>query len=172
MPGSENRIDLAAEQAEKALDVKSMSHRRVGQEIFFCEPKQPSRRVHPPPILRVGRPRVLFLQMHKSARGLDQPFEVIRVLRFGPQPEMLQDIVRFVVALLIPAAEKAHVARMLRDVARPGEVRRAAQFFHQLGNSLAFVHGKLNLVSAEMTGNRAPIVFQRRAGVRAASGEG
>ena len=168
MSGGENRIDLAAEQVEKALDVKTMSHGRVGQEIFFCEPKQPSRRVHPPPILRVGRPRVLFLQMHKSTRGLDQPFEVIRVVRFGPQPEMLQDIVRFVVALLIPAAEKPDVARMLRDF--PG--RGAGRPFQQPGNSLAFVHGKLNLVSAEMTGNRAPIVFQRRAGVRAASGEG
>jgi hypothetical protein len=110
--------------------------------------------------------------MHKSARRLDQSFEVIRVLRFGPQPEMLQDIVRFVVALLIPAAEKPDVARMLRDFPGRGAGRRAAQPFQQPGNSLAFVHGKLNLVSAEMTGNRAPIVFQRRAGVRAASGEG
>jgi hypothetical protein len=61
---------------------------------------------------------------------------------------------------------------MLRDLVAGRVGGRAAQFFHQPGNSLAFVHGTLNLVSAEMTGNRARIVFQGRAGLRTAAGDG
>jgi hypothetical protein len=37
---------------------------------------------------------------------------------------------------------------------------------------LAFVHGKLSFVSAEMTGNRARIVFPRRADLTTAAGDG
>ena len=161
---------MATQELEKIFNIKPMPPRRVGREVSLRQPKQADRRVHPPPIFRVRRPRVLFLQMDKPARRLDQPFEINRVLRFRPQPEMLEDIVRFVVTLLIPAAEKTDVTGMLRDFLARGRGRRTAQLLHQPGNSLAFVHGKLNLVSAEMTGNRAPIVFQRRAGVRAASG--
>ncbi len=54
--------------------------------------------------------------MDKAARGLDQALEIVRVFRFRPQPEMLEDIVRFVVTLLIPAAEKAEITGMRRDL--------------------------------------------------------
>jgi hypothetical protein len=37
---------------------------------------------------------------------------------------------------------------------------------------LAFVHGKLNLVSTEMTGNRARRIFQERARVPGAANDG
>ena len=169
---SQNRLDLAPQQPEKILDIKAVPCRREGREILFREPKQAHRRIHPPAVFRVGRPGMLFLQMHKPARGLDEPLEVVCVLRFRLQPEMLEHIVRFVIALLVPATKEADVAGMLRDLGRHVRRRRGAQFFHQPGNSLAFVHGKLSLGSAEMTGNRARIVFPRRAGVRTAAGDG
>lgn len=95
-------------------------------------------------ILRMRRALELLLQMHKTARGLDQTLEIIRVVRFGAEPEMFEDIVRFVIPLLVPAAKKSGVARMLRDVVRLGIGRRAAQLFDEAGNSLVFAHGKLN----------------------------
>ena len=102
---------------------------------------------------------MLLLQMHKATRGLDQSLEIIRVLRFRAQPEMLEDVVRFVVALLIPTAKKAHVAGMLRDLVARLLKRCAAQLLDEPGNSLVFVHGELSFVSAVMTGNRARILF-------------
>jgi hypothetical protein len=104
---------------------------------------------------------MLLLQMHKATRRLDQSLEIIRVVRFRPQPEMLEDVVRFVVALFIPTAKKAYVTRMLRNLGGRLLRRRAAQLRDELGNSLAFVHGKLSLVSAVMTGNRAGVLFPR-----------
>jgi hypothetical protein len=61
---------------------------------------------------------------------------------------------------------------MLRDLIARLPGRRVAQPFQQPGNSLAFIHTTLSLVSAEMTGNRARIVFPRRAEVHTATGEG
>ena len=168
----ENRIDMSPEEPEKTLDIQPMPHGREGREIFFRQPEQTNRRVHSPPIFRVGRPHMLLLQMDETAGRLDEPLEIICVLRFRPQPEMLEDVVRFVVALFIPATKKAKVTGMLRDFVGRFISRGAAQLFHQPGNSLAFVHGTLSFGSAEMTGNRAPIVFPRRADVRTAAGDG
>ena len=171
MIGSENRIHLSLQEPEKILDIEAMPDGPERREIFLGEPKQPHRRIHPSPVLGMGRPRMLLLQMHKPAGRLDQPFEIIRILRFRLQPKVLEDIVGFVVALLIPAAEETDVARVPGNFARR-LLRRRAQLFHQSGNSLAFVHGKLSFVSAEMTGNRARIVFPRRADVTTAAGDG
>jgi hypothetical protein len=169
---AKNGVDLPSEETEKIFDIKPVPHRSERHQIFFCQSKQTHRRVHPPPILRVGRPRMLFLQMDEPASGLDEALEIIRVLRFRPQPKMLEYIVRFVVALLIPATKKAEVTGMLRDFASRFIRRRAAQLFDQPGNSLAFVHRKINFVSAEMTGNRARIVFPTEGWVRTAAGDG
>jgi hypothetical protein len=102
----------------------------------------------------------LLLQMHKTTRRLNQSLEIIRVLRFRFQPEMLEDVVRFVITLFIPTAKKTDVTRMLGDFVRLGAGRCAAQLRDELGNSLAFIHGKLSLVSAVMTGNRARILSE------------
>lgn len=169
---SENCVHLSLQKPEKIFDIKAMPHRPERLEIFFGEPKEPHRRIHPPPVFRMGRAGMLFLQMHESAGCLDQPFEIIRILRFRPQPEMLEDVVSFVISLLIPAEKETDVARIPGNFARRALRRRAAQLFHQSGNPLAFVHEALNLVSAEMTGNRARIVFPRRADVITATGDG
>jgi hypothetical protein len=61
---------------------------------------------------------ILLLQMNKSACCLDQTFEVIRILGLRPKPKMLEDVVRFVIALLIPAPEESQVTGMVRDIVR------------------------------------------------------
>ena len=117
---------------------------------------------------------MLLLQMHKAPRGLDQTLEIIRVVGLRAQPEMLEDVVRFVVTLLIPTAKKAHVTGMIRNLVGCLFRRWAAQLLDESGNSLAFVHGELSFVSAAMTGNRARILFffQWRAVVHTAAGKG
>ena len=172
MVGSENRVHLPLQELEKFLEIKAVPHRPERREISFGEPKQPHRRKHPPPVLRMRRSRMLFLQMHEAAGCLDHSLEKIRILRFRLQPEMLEDVVRFVIALLVPAAEETEVAWMPGNLARRLFRRRAAQLLHESGNSLAFVHEEFSLVSAEMTGNRARIVFPRRAKLGTATGEG
>ncbi len=170
--GSNDQIHLPAKERQEILDVEAVSHRHEGSEIFFRKPKQTDGGKQTLPILRVRRPRKLLLQMHKPARRLNEALEKIRILRIGPQPEMLKDIVRFVITLLIPAAKEADVTRMLCDIVRRAVGWRTAQLFDEPGNSLAFVHGKLTLVSAEMTGNRVGIVFQWRAGACTAAAQG
>ena len=117
-------------------------------------------------------PLVLLLQVDEPAGRLDEPFEIVRVLRFRPQPEMLEDVVRFVIALLIPAPKEAEVTRMRGDVVTRALRRLTVQLLEEPGNSLAFVHEKLNLVSAEMTGNRARILFRGRARAPMATSDG
>jgi hypothetical protein len=58
----------------------------------------------------------LLLKMNKSPGGLDQALEEIRIARISFQPQLLQDIVRCVVVLFIPAAEKRAVKWVVCDV--------------------------------------------------------
>ena len=150
-----------------------MPRGREGREVFLRQPEQPHRRIHSAPVLRVRRSRELLLQMHEAARCLDEPLKIICVLRLRAQPEMLEHVVRFVVALLVPATKEAGVAGMLRNFPALTARGRAAQLFDQPGNSLVFIHGTLNLVFAEMTGNRAGRVFaEEGSGARPVAGAG
>lgn len=117
-------------------------------------------------------PLVLLLQMDEPARRLDQPFEIIRIFRFRLQPEMFEDVVGFVIALLVPATKEAEITRVRGHVVRRSLRRLTAQLLEEPGNSLAFIHEKLNLVSAEMTGNRARILFRGRARAGIATSDG
>jgi len=172
MIGNQNRLRLSLQEPEEFFDIEAMPYGCEGCEVFFRQPKQPYRRIHPAPIFGMRWSRVLLLQMDEAAGRLDQPLEIIGVLRFRLQPQMLEHIMRFVVALLIPASEKADIAGMPRNLAPRVLGRLLLQLFHQPGNSLAFVHGTLSLVSAEMTGNRARRVFPRRADGHTATGDG
>lgn len=140
-----------------------MPNRPVRCEVLFRQPEESHRRIHPPAILGMGGPRMLFLQVHKAAGRLNQPFEIIPVLRFGPQPEVFEHVMCFVVALFIPTPKKTEITRMLRDLVRRLIGGGTAQLLDQPGNSLAFVHGALSFVSAVMTGNRTRILFPGRA---------
>jgi hypothetical protein len=48
----------------------------------------------------------IFLEMNKRARRLNEPFEKVGIARICFQPQLLQNIVRFVIALFIPAVKK------------------------------------------------------------------
>ena len=66
-------------------------------------------------MFRMRRMFELLLQMNKRAGGLNQPFEILRVVRRDrlPEPDLLENIVRFIVTLLVPALEKGAVIRMI-----------------------------------------------------------
>jgi hypothetical protein len=117
-------------------------------------------------VFRMLRMFELLLQMNKGARGLNQALEILRVVggRCLLEPDLLEDIVRFVVALLVPTAKKCAVIRMVDDGAAPGFRLAAFQRLHELGNSLAFAHGGRNLVAPAMMGKRAR--FSLREGER------
>ena len=60
-------------------------------------------------MLRMQRMLESLLQMNERAGGLNQSFEIISIRRLGLEPKLLQDIVRLVVALLVPSTEKREV---------------------------------------------------------------
>jgi len=71
-------------------------------------------------MFRMRRMLEMFLEMNERARGLDQSFEILRILRRDRivQPYLFQDIVRLVVTLLVPALEKGAIIGMRRDAGR------------------------------------------------------
>src|SRR5437899_5490223 len=88
--------------------------------------------------------------MNESTRCLDQSLEEIRVARIRFQPKLLEHIVRFVITLFVPTTEKRAVKRVLCDVCLTGIDIVTTQLRHQLRNPLAFVHGKLNVMAAQI----------------------
>ena len=114
-------------------------------------------------MLRVQRMLKLLLQMNKSAGSLYQSFEEIRVARIGVEPKLFQNIMRLVVALLIPATEKCAIISMLSEISAESRVgwswrvlapsikaargpvvsNFARKFGQPLRNPLAFVHQEL-----------------------------
>jgi len=88
----------------------------------------------------------VLLKVDESASGLDQSLEEIRVARFGFEPKLLEDIVRVIITLFVPAMEKRAVKRMFCDIRLTRIDIVVSQLSHQLRNPLAFAHGKLNLL--------------------------
>ena len=95
------------------------------RQIFFRQPKQTHGGPEPLPVLRMRRMLVMFLQMDERTRGLDEPFEELRVLGRDRivKPHLFQNIVCFIITLLVPALEKCAVIRMGCDP-RAGGFRR------------------------------------------------
>ena len=54
--------------------------------------------------------------MNERAGGLDQSFEIIGIGRFRLEPELLENVVCFVITLLVPAMEKGAVKRVAGNV--------------------------------------------------------
>ena len=90
-----------------------------------------------------------LLKMNESASRLDQPFEIVRIARFGLEPELLENVMCLVVTLFVPATEKRAVKRVICDVSLVRIDLATGQLGHQLRNPLAFVHGALNLLAAQ-----------------------
>lgn len=117
-------------------------------------------------MFRMRRMFELFLEMNKGAGGLDQAFEILGIVGSGRllEPNLLENIVRLIITLLVPALKKRAVIRMIGNRVPTGFCLAAAQFPHEFGNSLAFAHGGRNLVAPAMMGKRAR--FSLREGER------
>ena len=83
----------------------------------------------------------LLLQMHKCTGSLNQSFEVLRILssRCFLEPNLLENVVGFVILVLIPAMEIGAIIWMISNdpaILRVATLQRSDEF----GNSLAFAH--------------------------------
>lgn len=102
----------------------------------------------------------LLLEMNECPGRLNQSFEIIRVFGSRAQPEMFEDVVRFVILPLIPAAKKGAIEMVPRNVSRINiRVAAALEALHEFRNPLAFAHGALNFGAAEMIGKHAGFTF-------------
>ena len=57
----------------------------------------------------------ILLQMNKCARRLNQALEKNRVNQLGVEPDLLEHVVRFVIALFVPALEKGAIEWVFLD---------------------------------------------------------
>jgi hypothetical protein len=96
-----------------------------------------------------------LLQVDKRARSLDQALEEIVVLGVAGHPELFQNIVGFVVLLLVPAAKVSPVVRMIDYCNARGISALAFQLADKTRNPLAFVHRAHNFIAAPMMGKFA-----------------
>ena len=58
----------------------------------------------------------IFLEMDEGARGLDEPLEKMVIICIGVQPKLLENIVRFIIPLLVPALKKGAIKWMPYDI--------------------------------------------------------
>jgi hypothetical protein len=101
----------------------------------------------------------MFLEMNEGARSLDEPFEKLVVIRIGVQPKLLENIVRFVIPLLVPALKKGAIKWVLRDVRLFWIDLFSRQLCYESRNPLAFSHEGFNLVAAQIMSKPARINF-------------
>src|SRR5256885_2559476 len=149
-----NRLAISRQHFAKLGKIQVVTFRAKWRQIFFREPEQTHR--WPQPFSMLGMPWMfeLLLQMDERARRLNEPLEILCVFRRDRivQPNLFQNIVRFVITLLVPAAEKCAVIRMGRDAFRAiGQLIRFERL-DEPRNPLAFVHGRLNLTAPAMMG--------------------
>src|SRR6266851_7044380 len=89
--------------------------------------------------------------MDERAGRLNQSLEEIIIVGVAIEPNLLQNVVRLVVALFIPAAKERAIERMVRHVARKIDIV-AFELAHKLRNPLAFAHEGLNFIVPQMMG--------------------
>src|SRR4029077_16093470 len=97
--------------------------------------------------------------MDERARRLNQPFEEICIGRIRFEPKLLEDIVRLIITLLVPALKKSAIKRMLCEARLVWIDLFSSKLRHQPRNPLAFVHEELNLVAAQVMSKPARISF-------------
>src|ERR1700719_3155327 len=94
-----------------------MVSRGKGRQVLFRQCKQTNRRPEPPAMFRVSGMLEVFLQMNKGASRLDQSLEEIVVRGVVIEPNLFQDVVRFVIAPLVPATKIGAIERVVFDLA-------------------------------------------------------
>lgn len=132
--------------------------RRENRQVFLCQFEELNGWPQTPTVFRVRWLLEVFLQMHKRAGRLNQAFEKIIVRGVVVEPELFQNIVSLVIALLVPAAEERAVKRMVRHHARKIDIV-AFELAHEARNPLAFAHVGLNLTEAQMSGKPRRFAF-------------
>lgn len=163
--GLHNHMRMATEHFPELCQIELVPLQTQGRQVLFREAEQANGGSQPAPVFRVGWMFELLLQMHKSAGGLDQAFEILRVVggRRLLEPNLFENIVSLIVTLFIPATKKCTIIWMVGDRAANFSLA-AFQRLHELGNSLAFAHEARNLVAPAMMGKRAR--FSLREGER------
>lgn len=155
---------MPVQELEHARHVEAVTRRRERSEILGGETKEPQSGRKPATVDAMRRKFEVLLQMHERARGLDKSFEIGGIVRSRLQPEMFEDVVRFVIALLVPASEKTPVTGMLRNIGRVARGTGRLQPRHETRNPLAFACHGVSLLSSEMRGKPACRDFPTRGG--------
>ena len=125
--------------------------RSEGGQVFFRQLEELDRRAQTPAVFGVRWVFEIFLQMDKCPRGLDQSFEEIIIVAVAVEPNLLQNVMRFVVALVVPAPEVGAIKRMVGYFAGRIDIV-AFERAHKLRNPLAFAHEGLNFIVPQMMG--------------------
>lgn len=154
-----NFLALGSQNPEQSRYIECVANGRVRREILFGELKKAHGWLQTPAMFRMRWLLEMLLQMNEGAGGLNQPFEVICVARTGLEPKLFENVVRFVVTLFIPAAEKCAIKWLLVQRQRLWIDIFLSKLAHEARNPLAFVHGGLNLSAAPMMGKRARFTF-------------
>jgi hypothetical protein len=164
-------FDLRLQELAKSGDIQPPMSRREERQIFFRESKQTHGRSQTPTVLRMQWLLEVFLQMNEGPSRLNQAFEKIIVVSVAVQPKLLENVVRFIVMLLVPALKICTVEWMRRDI----DFRRIDGFTNKLldeaRNPLAFVHEGLNLPAAQMMGKPRGFIFSQSSAARSGGGE-
>ena len=125
--------------------------RGEGRQVLFRQLEEFYSRAQAPAVFCVRWVFEIFLQMHERARSLNQSFEKVIIVGVAIEPNLLQNVVRLVVTLLVPAAKKRAVKWMGRYVA--GRIYLVAfELADELRNPLAFAHEGLNFIVPQMMG--------------------
>ena len=160
--GFHNHIHMATKHFSEVCQIELVPLRAKRGQVFFREAEEANGRTKPASVFRMGRVFELFLQMHKSAGGLNQAFEILRIVRGRCllEPYLLENIVRLIVSPFVPTVKKSTIIRMVGDGVA-GDLRFAAlQGLDEFRNSLAFAHEGRNLVAPAMMGKRARFTFR------------
>src|SRR6266513_2309239 len=95
-----------------------MMSRGEARQVLFRQLEEFYSRAQAPAVFCVRGVFEIFLQMDERARSLNQTFEKIIIVGIAIEPNLLQNVVRLVVTLFVPAAKKRTIKRMARHVAR------------------------------------------------------
>ena len=139
------------QEIEQRRNIECMVSRGEGRQVLFRQLEELNGRAQAPAVFCVRWVLEILLEMNEGAGGLNQSFEEIVVVAIAVQPNLFQNVMRFVVTLFVPAAKKRAIKRVVRHVAGKIDIV-AFQLAHKLRNPLAFAHGGLNFIVPQMMG--------------------
>src|SRR5207248_6001837 len=109
-------LSRAPQEIEQSRNIERMMTRREARQIFLRQFEQFNGRPQTPAVFCVSWMFEIFLKMDEGAGGVDQSFEKIIVVSVAVEPHLLQHVMRLVITLFVPAAEKRAIKRMVRYV--------------------------------------------------------